>query len=146
MEAWLLLGIGAALFFGVSALLTKVAISSNYYGISPQSAAILGFIGMAIAYVPYFLVQGNFSLPASRGALAAGIAAGFLVAVGTLFTFIALKNGADIARLAPIYNTNTIVAVLLAILLLHELPTQAQAIKVLVGTILIIIGGILVAL
>lgn len=146
METWLLLGIGASVFFGVSALLTKVALSSNYYGLSPQTAAIFGLLGMAVAYIPYFLIQGSFAFPGSRAAIAAAIGAGFLVAVGTIFTFIALKNGADISRLTPIYNTNTIVAVALAILLLHELPTQTQAIKVVVGAILIVIGGLLVAL
>jgi len=68
-----------------------------------------------------------------------------LWALGQLFAILALVNKAPVSRLTPIYNTNTLVAVLLGIILLRELPTGASTIKVLIGAVLIVIGGILVS-
>jgi uncharacterized membrane protein len=62
-----------------------------------------------------------------------------------IFSFLAIGTGADVSRLVPIYNCNTLIAVLAGILVLHEMPDFAGAVKLLIGSALIIAGGILVA-
>jgi transporter family protein len=78
------------------------------------------------------------------GSLVAGVSSGGLWALGMLFSLCAIKAGADVARLAPIYNSNTLVAVLLGIVLLHEVRDASGILKVVIGSVLIVIGGILV--
>jgi len=62
-----------------------------------------------------------------------------------VFAFLAFSAGAEVAKLVPIYNTNTLIAVILGLLLLHEVPAVDERIKVIIGAILIVIGGILVS-
>lgn len=58
---------------------------------------------------------------------------------------LALVNKADVSRLVPIFNTNTLVAVALGMILLKELPAGTEKIKVVIGAILIVVGGVLVS-
>jgi uncharacterized membrane protein len=64
--------------------------------------------------------------------------------MGMIFAFLALRGGADVARLVPLYNANTLIALLLAITLLHEIPQSRELIKLTTGSALIILGAILV--
>jgi uncharacterized membrane protein len=52
--------------------------------------------------------------------------------------------GVPVARLVPLYNMNTLVAVLLALVVFSEWR-DVNAVKLLVGSLLIIAGGSLVA-
>ena len=58
----------------------------------------------------------------------------------------ALKSGVDVAKLAPIYNVNTLFAVLLGIIFLHEIPHPGEMIRVIIGAILIVIGSFFVSI
>ncbi|MGA2092249.1 MAG: hypothetical protein ABSH16_02425 [Sedimentisphaerales bacterium] len=62
-----------------------------------------------------------------------------------VFSLLAFQAGADVSRAVPIFNCNTLVAVLVGILVLQEVPNFAGAVKLLIGSALIIAGGILVA-
>jgi uncharacterized membrane protein len=75
----------------------------------------------------------------------AGIAVGFFWALGSIMVYYGLIKGADVSRMAPIYNMNTLLVVLGGIVLLKELPDKSATVKVIVGAILIVAGGILVS-
>jgi uncharacterized membrane protein len=45
----------------------------------------------------------------------------------------------------PIYNCNTLIAVLLGIMVLQETPNFAEAVRLIIGSVLIVAGGVLVA-
>jgi len=145
METWYIYGIIAALLYGLSAVTAKYATSSNYIGLDIQTAAFLMLIGIGIVFLAYAFSGGMPSLTNNTTALSVGILAGALWAAGMVVTFFALKSGAEISKLAPLYNTNTLVAVTLGIVLLKELPAGTEKIKVIIGAILIVIGGILLS-
>ena len=146
MEKWLLFGIIAALCWGSYVILQKVATSPKYFAIAQSTFLLLMLVGIAAVFIGNFVIgKQEFVLPANPLALAAAIGAGALWALGIAFATWAIVSGADVARLVPIYNTNTLVAVLLGIMLLGEVPTAANQLKVLAGAILIIAGGILVS-
>ena len=69
-----------------------------------------------------------------------------LFLAGIIAVVIAISQKADVARLAPIYNTNTILAVLMGIIFLKEIPDVSQMIRVIGGAVLIVIGAILVSI
>jgi len=75
----------------------------------------------------------------------AGVSQGVLWALGMVFSLFAFRAGADVARAVPIFNCNTLVAVLLGIIVLHEVPNLAGVMRILIGSLLIVFGGILVA-
>jgi len=146
MESWLIYGLGAALCFGINGIINKVLTSPSYIGLSSASTAFLFLIGTAIAVGGYVFTQKTYAVPGNNLAILLGILAGFIWAFGFILTLVALNaEKADIARLAPIYNMNTLVIVFLGILLLHELPMSGDMLKVVAGSILIVIGGILVS-
>ena len=144
MDAWLVYGLIAALFWGSYAVVSKVVTNNNYLGFNVNAASLFMLAGIAVVFIGYFIAE-RPTLPSNISGITLGVLAGVLWAGGMVFSFLALKSGADVSKLTPIYNTNTLVAVVLGILILHELPQAASLIKVIVGAILIVIGGILVA-
>ena len=71
--------------------------------------------------------------------------AGIIWGLGFLAVAIAIAQKADVARLAPIYNTNTLLAVLLGIIFLKEIPDASQIFRVVAGAVLIVTGAVLVS-
>jgi len=145
MQTWLLYGIVAAFCWGGYIILSKVVTGPNYYGINTNAASLMMLIGIAIVFVGYFFINGIPQIPSSIGVWSLGILVGILWALGMVFAFIAIASGADVSRLNPIYNTNTLIAVILAIVFLREIPQGIEIVKVLAGAILITTGAILVS-
>jgi uncharacterized membrane protein len=146
MQTWLVYGILIAFLWGSYAVLTKIATTDKQFGISPVLASLFMLVGIAIVFVAGALTEGKLQIPENKLGIALSILAGILWAIGMFLSIKALAEGADLAKLAPIYNMNTLVAVVLGILLLHELPNSGEMAKVVLGAILIIIGGILVSI
>lgn len=141
METWIIYAILASLSWGSYIIINKVAASQ---GINPFTAAMamaIGIVGLfGIAFLATRSPIGN-----NWSAFGLSIAAGVVWGFGMLFALLALNSNAPVAKLTPIYNTNTLIAVLLGIILLRELPAGTEKIKVLIGAVLIIIGAVLVS-
>ncbi|MFC2154812.1 EamA family transporter [Candidatus Altiarchaeota archaeon] len=147
MDSWIILGLGAAILFGFSAVAARIATGHDYFGIPPSVLGILTLLGITFVFIPYLIAtQQRGEVTYSPRLVAIGLAVGVFWAAATILQFTALKQGADISRLAPLYNMNTLVAVVLGIILLGELPEKAHAIRVLTGAALIVLGGILVSM
>jgi len=144
MKTWLLYALLATFSWGTYIVVAKVATSSKYCGLEPKWSAILMWAGIGIVFVLYWLFSGGGKLTLNLSSIVAGVSSGGLWAMGMLFSLCAIKAGADVARLAPIYNSNTLVAVVLGIALLHEVRDAAGILKVVIGSVLIVLGGILV--
>jgi len=141
MQSWIIYGLVAAFFFALNTILYKIAqqkgnFSSNY--------GILMFgIGVTIVAVAFFFLKPSFQFEWKSSGLA--IISGIIWGIGMIAVAIALSQKADVARLAPIYNINTILAVLMGIIFLHEIPDATQMFRVIAGAVLIVIGAILVS-
>ena len=144
MKTWLLYALLATFSWGTYIVVAKIATSSKYCGLEPKWSAILMWAGIGTVFVLYWLLSGGDKPSLNLGSVVAGVSSGGLWALGMLFSLCAIKAGADVARLAPIYNSNTLVAVLLGIILLHEVRDASGILKVVIGSVLIVIGGILV--
>lgn len=145
MEKWLIYGLIASFFWGTSVIASKIASSNKYFNIDSSIVSLFMLMGIALVFVTYIFYEKQFKIPQSAGGIFFSILAGALWAIGMVATLRAIKSGADVARLTPIYNTNTLVAVILGIILLHELPQASQMVKVIVGAIMVVIGATLVA-
>ena len=133
-------GLLPALFFGLSGVFarpaTQAGISTGFY------LTILGLAASTVGLIFCFLLPervlsfrgGLFTvLVGSTWAIAAGLVA------------IALTHyGAPIAKLVPFYNMNTLVAVLIGLVVFSEWQ-EVNGLKLLIGALLIIVGGSLVA-
>jgi len=145
MEEWVYFGLLAAVSFAIAGLAAKVALNKDYMGLDVRTAAVLTALGVSAVFIAfYFLSGGVKAVSLSPTAAAAGIAIGLFWALGQILIFTALLRGADAARMAPIYNMNTLLVVVFGIILLHEIPDKTQTLRVVVGAILIVAGGILV--
>lgn len=143
-DNWLLLGLAAAFFYGAAAVMSKVVIGDKFLAINPKAAALLMFLGSAIV-IGFFFLSSPTKIPTQPVLIGAGLLYGILLTIGNVLVYIALEKKANIAQLAPIYNINTLIAVVLGIFLLSEIPNQSQAVKILIGAILITIGAVLVS-
>ncbi len=141
METWFFFAILASLSWGSYIIVNKVAMGKGmdpYFAIALMSAGVIG-LGAAV----FFLAKP--SIQSDPMSITLAVIAGALWALGQLFVVLALSSNAPVAKLAPLYNTNTLVAVVLGIILLKELPSGTATIKVIAGAILIVAGGILVS-
>ena len=147
MESWLYYGLAAALIYGISGFSAKLASGKAHYALQPHVLGILAAIGVFVVFFAYYLLEGKgtLSLPSDPSALGLGLLTGGTWAVATVLVYRAFSEGANASQMAPIYNLNTLVVVILGLALLHEIPAAGQAIKVLAGAILITIGAMLVS-
>jgi len=129
-----------ALLYGVSSIFAKVSANAGM-----PAAGHLIYSGIAVTFsgvVLMFLMPGR---AISTTAIAASLAFGGLWALGSGCVVLALdRYGAPLSKLAPLYNTNTLVSIILGCIIFAEWQ-QVDFIKLLIGAILILIGGALVS-
>ena len=133
-------GLLPALFFGLSGVFarpaTQAGISTGFY---------LTIIGLAAATVGllFSLVFPERELTFRSGIFTVLVGSTWAIAAG-LVAITLTKYGTPISRLVPLYNMNTLVAVLIGLWVFSEWR-DVNAIKLLLGALLIVVGGSLVA-
>lgn len=138
--ALLIGGFLPALIYGGSAIFQKLSTS---IGISISVYLVAVGIGVIVAGLGFYLFDNTtaFSLKASSYAGMFGLTWG--IASG-LVAYALLNFNVPISQLVPLYNMNTLVAVLLALLIFSEWK-DLNTLKLLSGSVLIVIGSIFVA-
>ena len=144
IPSWLILALVSFFAWGTYNVVAKIVTNKDYFGLSPQTTGFLMLIGIAIVFGGYFLMQPQ-ELPSNPTVIGLAVLIGIIWAIGQLFAFLALSGGAPVSKLTPIYNSNTLITVILGIFLLHEIPNQGDMVKVVGGAILIIAGAFLVS-
>ena len=142
MESWIFYGIIAAICFGVNTIIFKIAYQKGNF--SPAYGSIVFGIGILLAFAVYFLAKPSMEFEWKSTALA--IIAGIIWAIGFLAIAIAISKKGEVAKLAPLYNANTIIAVFLGIVLLKEVPDIHQMVRVVIGALMIVGGAVLVSI
>ena len=143
VESWIFYGMFASLFFGINAVVYKVAAVNG--GLNPYYAGVFYGAGIFITVVAAYFFR--FSAPTTNFKwLGLALIAGIIWGLGFIMTAIAISNHADVSRLAPLYNTNTLVAVMLGIILLKEIPSAASVWRVVLGAVLVVAGSVLVSM
>ena len=134
-------GVAPALMFGFSNVFTKV---SNSGGIS--TSAYVTTVGVAVTLVGLitsFTTKQN--LMADPKSIFFALCVGGTWALGQLMIALALqKFSIPLSIISPIYNSNTLVAVFIALIIFNEW-TQVSMGSLCVGAFLTTIGSILVA-
>ena len=133
-------GIVPAILFGVSNVLVK---ASTEKGIGPAMYVLVVGVASVVAGLLLLLFLPNKQISVASASYA--FAAGFTWAVAITGVTVALeKYNAPLSELVPLYNMNTLVAVLLALWVFAEWK-EVDMVKLLTGTVFIVIGGVLVA-
>jgi uncharacterized membrane protein len=145
MKLWLGYSLLAMFAWGSYVIAAKVATSPKFFGLSPKISSMLMFAGISLTFVFYWLMSSRQGKGLTAGGTLSGITAGVLWALGMIFSFLSIETGADVSRLVPIYNCNTLVAVLLGIFVLREVVEAPQMFRILLGSVLIVVGGVLVS-
>jgi len=141
MQSWVVYGLVASVCFGVVTVLFKIAQQKG--NLTPYYTSFLFGIGVMIVFGIFFLFNPGYNIQWKSNGIA--IAAGILWGIGMLVVAIAISKNVEVARLAPIFNTNTLITVVLGIILLHEIPNASQMFRVIAGAVLIVVGAILVS-
>ncbi|MBS3105618.1 EamA family transporter [Candidatus Woesearchaeota archaeon] len=141
MQSWVFYGIVAAICFGINTILYKIASQKGNF--SPAFGSLVFGIGILIAFLVYFFAKPSLQFEWKSTILA--IAAGIIWAIGFLAIAIAISQKGEVAKLAPLYNANTIIAVILGIVLLKEVPDMSQMWRVVAGAVMIVVRAVLVS-
>ena len=171
MDNWILYSLAAALSWGTYSIIARIVTSEKYFHIDPPTAAILMMAGVCCVFVFYFLayfphvsmplkaasilvlcailaytltLMNERPLPLSLPVVATGVLQGILWAVGMVAVYLALSTGTPVGKIATIYNLNLLITILLGFLMLHEVPSGTEQVRLLVGGGLVILGAIIV--
>ena len=136
----LLGGLLPAFLYGVSGLFAK---ASTKAGIGLGIYLCIAGLAIATVGIGFYLFTQDKTLSLRSGLHAAFL--GFTWGLGTAFVAIGLTTYATpLGKLAPLYNMNTLVAVLLALWIFAEWK-QVNVPQLLFGSLLIVIGATLVS-
>lgn len=145
MIRWIHFALLAAVFWGANAVLVKLVVGREHFGLEGSRANLFVAIGiLAAMLINDRLNPAPFSSQ-QISAYALATLVGVVWALGNIFAFLAVRAGGTMSQIVPIYNTNTLVAVLLCMLLLREIPVGIDMYRVIAGAILITVGAILVS-
>jgi uncharacterized membrane protein len=131
-------GLLPAVFFSLSSVAQKFSTSAGI-----GSGPLLVFIGLTVAAVGAVFsgVEGDWSWTGKGAAYACFM--GLAWGAGIACIAVALKkHGAQISQLVPLYNMNTLLAVLIGLIAFQEWR-EVHPGKLLTAAVLIISGGIL---
>lgn len=131
-----------AVLLGIFSYFQKAGIRA---GATPGLLLVLVGAGTAVVGAVFMMLLPGPARPLRAGALLYSIATGLVwaTAVGLVSTAISVYD-TPLSKLVPVFNTNTLVAVVLGLVVFREWQ-EVQSPKLLVGTVLIIIGGSLAA-
>ncbi len=133
-------GVVPALLYGVAGIFAKM--SSN--GGMPVGAHLI-CVGVTVSLVGVAMQQVLPGQLPSLGAIASSSMLGLLWGLGSAFVTLGLlKYQAPLSKLVPLYNMNTLITVLLALIIFLEWQT-VDPVKLSMGAILVIVGGLLVS-
>lgn len=131
-------GLLPALLFGISGVLQKTASKT---GIGPGPYLLTIGLTAALLGALVALIQRDTSITWPGAAHTAGFAA--LWSAGILGIVLALgRYDGPVSAIVPLYNMNTLVAVLLGLVLLGEWQ-NVNVWRLLIGAVLIVAGGTL---
>lgn len=133
-------GLLPALLYGVAGIFAK---TSTNIGMPVGGHLIcIGVIVSLTGVLFSWLLPGTMP---SMGAIASSSMLGLLWGLGTGFVALGLlKYRAPLAKLVPLYNMNTLVTVMLALIIFGEWK-QSNPVQLIIGAAFIILGGLLVS-
>lgn len=129
-----------AFIYGGSAIFQKM---STNLGISLSAYLVVTGLGISVVGIGYFFVDKSFSFSVESGTYAFMFGLTWGIASG-LVAYSLLNFDVPISQLVPLYNMNTLVAVLLALVIFSEWK-DLHTIKLISGSVLIVAGAVLVA-
>jgi len=133
-------GIVPAFLFGIAGICQKF---SNQHGIS--TGAYMISVGVGVLLVGIVLCVCNSGQTANVKSIIPAVILGASWGTGCVLVAIAIKNyQTPLSILAPLYNMNTLVAVVAALFIFSEWK-DVNVVKLIIGSLLIIGGGVLVS-
>ncbi|MDA1209180.1 MAG: hypothetical protein O2904_04090 [bacterium] len=133
-------GLMPAVVYGFTNVFVKMSVKE---GISPPMYVMAAGVGIIIAGAASLLFHTDMSISSRSASYAA--TAGFLWGAASFGVAYALQvYNSPIAKLVPLFNMNTLVAVLLGMWLFAEWKGVNSS-QLILGSVLIVVGGTLVA-
>ncbi|PIR52618.1 hypothetical protein COU76_05505 [Candidatus Peregrinibacteria bacterium CG10_big_fil_rev_8_21_14_0_10_49_10] len=133
-------GLLPAVIFGLVNLAARMVSASGMAAGAYLVGAGLGAIGMGIIFL---LVSGDRTFSTSSGLFSVLVGLGWGLGTGSVVLAIS-RYGSPIGVLTPLFNMNTLITVLLALWIFAEWR-EVRVPQLLVGSVLIVLGGVLVA-
>ena len=140
MNGLLIGGVLASILLGIGGVFLK---ASQNAGISTP-LFLIGFgLSISLVGVVYYSIfpQWEFTAKGITWSIFAGLANGAGIACITY----AMSRGASLSKLAPLFNSNTLIQVIIALIIFSEFK-DVSVTKIIAGAIFVIIGSTLAAL
>lgn len=148
---WILYALLASTSFGVAAVFQKLAAREPAQSSVWEVLLFQGIATIAIGAIGFLATRQSFTKQEGTAYLWAALT-GVALTVGALLIFVTYRAAdtaqADVSRIQALVNTNTLIAVILGLIVLREythVTTAGDWVRLIVGALLVVIGGILVS-
>ncbi len=139
MPTWILFGLGAALALGAANIPQKLALGT----VSPFAYGILSGLVILIVNITLLFIYGDSLNLAAKKEWGFAFMAAALFAAGSVFIALGYRGDANPAIFPALFNTNTLIATILGVLILKE--TLAVPLwQAFAGSAFVVIGAVLV--
>ena len=142
MASWILFGLGASLALGAANIPQKIAMTGGA-AISPFAYGVLAGAVIIIVNLAMLYYYGDSWHLTAKREWGFALLAAVLFAIGSVCIAVGYRSGANASQFVALFNTNTLVATVLGLVILHEFGTVVVW-KVVTGAVLVIVGGLLV--
>lgn len=141
MEGWLLYALLAMFSFGLYNVILKIGVDPKRGGLNPVTAMLVASVAILVSTLAYGFYTKGISIPSSKSVFIIAVFAGGIIwTIGTVASMMGLQAG-NASQVVPIYNANTVVAVVLAMIFLGEATSLQYVAKVAVGAAFIMAGA-----
>lgn len=147
MPAWILYGLGAAFMLGAANIPQKIALGGlSQYMLSPFAYGMFsGILIFVLNLLMFLYYKDDLQLFAKKEWGYAALAI-LMFALGSIFIALGYRRGANTSQFVALFNTNTLIATILGLILLKEAMhfSSVGIVKLILGGIFVIVGGVLV--
>jgi uncharacterized membrane protein len=148
LPTWILFGIGAALLLGAANIPQKLALGGiSAHMLSPFAYGVLSGIVIIVINLALFLYYRDDAQFFAKKEWGFALLAAVMFSLGSVCIALGYRRGAPTSSFVALFNTNTLVATVLGLILLKEFTslTALGIVKIIIGAVLVIAGGILVS-
>ena len=145
MKEWAVYAIVAAIAYGLSAIILKLAVGKGGIAAMPEAVLIVSCACSLAGAIGYFIISGKTAVIAvgmDRNTIVMSGISGLISIIGSLFVIRALSiPSTSVSSVMSLVSTNVLFTLLFSIILIEQVPEGMSLTRTVFGSVLVFAGA-----